>query len=195
MTRLDNRLNTILSVRGSLPFHGETFATTFETLLNTHLLNLTGDPDRDIASITSGVETSVTPPMYEFEGFSSGGVRRLWCAFEELATGPRVYLVATKGAKEATYADFGRHGPEYGNSILVARLLDLAIEAAVAANAKSIANDPVDDRVRDRYKAMGFINGEMLDLNDSTSIEKALRFADDQYQGWLNKGGAFVDPW
>lgn len=195
MTRLTTRLKHVESLRGTpSSFDGKAFAAHLHQLLTSHVLNLTGDTNRDIVRVDVFVDNSGSLPMYGFEGEAATGLCRLWCAFEEHPTGPKVMLVATKGTTKATFLEFGESGANYGNSILIARLLDLAIEAAVA-HATTIENDPCDHRVEAHYTAMGFERGRTLDLTNSSSIRTALAFIDDVYQVWLHNGSQFRDPW
>jgi hypothetical protein len=70
-----------------------------------------------------------------------------------------VVLIATKGALVADDTLFGRAGPDVGNSVLVARLLHVALFALRSTGVIAVRNEPYDVRVRRLYEDMGFQNG------------------------------------
>ena len=93
-----------------------------------------------------------------------------------------VLLVATKGPARADDSIFGKSGPSIGNSLLVGRLLHVAVFALRSADILAVRNDPYDARVRRLYEDMGFQNGELLVLDDLPSMTTMFGYVAQTYQ-------------
>lgn len=148
------------------------------------LLNLTGDDYRDIDT----VEHRWEPPFSHHVGRWKQ-IPRLNALVElgkhtepENSACASVTLFATKGQTRAEGAPLlGTRGPEVGNSVLVARLLHVAIVALRESHIVSITNDPVNEQLREHYREMGFTNGERLALHEPVSLVTAFEFIGDVY--------------
>lgn len=150
-----------------------------EAALRSHVVGcFGGDSDRDI----DGLMTYQDPTGCLYIGTWQGHPR----LNVGIAVDPRrvadVLLVATKGTARADDSLFGKSGPSVGNSLLVARLLHVAVFALRAADVLAVRNDPYDGRVRRLYEDMGFKNGGLLVLDDLPSLTTMFDYVAQTYQ-------------
>jgi hypothetical protein len=94
----------------------------------------------------------------------------------------KVSLIATKGGVSADENCYFKAGPDIGNTVLVARLLHVAVFALKSSGIVEVTNDPLDQRVRQHYTDMGFYNGERLPLTDLAALTKTFTYVDVAYQ-------------
>jgi len=127
-----------------------------ETALRTHLIGaLGGDPHRDIDAI----DVLRDPDGRLFWGKWRGHLRLTAGIMIDDRSTAEVVLIATKGALVADDTLFGRAGPDVGNSVLVARLLHVALFALRSTGVIAVRNEPYHVRVRRLYEDMAFQNG------------------------------------
>ena len=94
---------------------------------------------------------------------------------EDLAAGPEL---------------FGQKGSKIGNSIVVARLLHVAIVTLRSGGVEVVWNEPVNELLRLYYRGMGFVDDlvnpqrQNLRLSDLTSLAKAFSFVEAVYEDW-----------
>lgn len=147
-----------------------------DAAMQSRMIGVTGDGTRDLARI----ETTPYPEGAVWGGFSAAGVQRLVAALcvEKLAASAEIQLAASKGSTNVTPQNmrFGETGPEIGNSILVARLLDTALAVLLQQGIVTVINTPYNERLRALYTSMGFDNGERLDLRNPRVLERALTY-------------------
>jgi hypothetical protein len=150
-----------------------------EAALRAHLVGgLGGDPYRDIDSI----EVLRDPDGQLYWGRWRGHLRLTAGVMIDRGSTADVLLIATKGALVADDTLLGKTGPDVGNSVLVARLLHIALFALRSTGVVAVRNDPYDARVRQLYEDMGFINGERLPLHDAAALTKVFSFIERAYQ-------------
>ncbi|HWO19779.1 MAG TPA: hypothetical protein VNO30_13430 [Kofleriaceae bacterium] len=150
-----------------------------EAALRTHLVGaLGGDPYRDIDSI----EVLRDPDGQLYWGKWRGHLRLTVGVMIDHASTAEVMLIATKGARVADDLCLGKTGSDVGNSILVARLLHVALFALRSTGVVAVRNEPYDARVRRKYEDMGFAHGEHLPLDDAAALTKAFAFIEQMYQ-------------
>lgn len=106
-----------------------------------------------------------------------------------------VLLIATKGTVPADESLFGKSGTTIGNSLLVGRLLHIAVFALTASGVVAVRNDPYDVRVRRLYEDMGFQAGEYLPLHDLGALTTMFAYVEQTYKHHA-AGGRFslADP-
>lgn len=149
--------------------------------LNRYLTNLTNDPFRDI----DRVDMLRDPGGSRYFGFFKSTCRLLaGLMVDESKKEAEVLLIATKGSTEAGPNLFSHSGPEIGNKILVARLLHVAVFTMRSSGIAYIRNDPADDRVRGIYIQMGFVNGEILDLSNASSLIRTFEYIERVYSNY-----------
>lgn len=194
--RVALRLAALEATRGAPPFDPEAFGMLLESSFGEEIPNLTGDAERDIATISVARENGETGCAFELTGHAASGVCRLWCAFDHAYDDAiAVFIAVTKGEEEASCESFGRSGPDFGNRALVAKALDLTLAAAIPCGLRRIVNDPWDARVRGIYAAMGFTNGESLYLDDPGCLTMALEFIQHAYDAAEVEHAGFTPPW
>jgi hypothetical protein len=166
------------SLLGMVVRRGDPYAV-LEAALRTHLIGaLGGDPARDIDSI----EVLRDPDGQLYWGRWHGHLRLTAGVMIDREATAEVMLIATKGNLIADHSLFGKTGPEVGNSVLVARLLHVALFALRSTGVVAVRNDPYDARVRQLYEDMGFVDGKRLSLDDATALTKAFSFIEQAYQ-------------
>lgn len=174
----ESKTNAVLALPVAPPIDLAALGGALIVAFRSHLLALTGDVTRDLIRVEMTLDVSGWG--VRFEGFGAHDRRRLdLVAVVEPAD--RAIEVALVVTKSDTVADlerpiFGFAGPDIGNAVLVARLVDAAIPVLVAGGVNSIRNHPIDERVRAIYRRMGFANGEVLDLRDAAALGQV--FAD-----------------
>ena len=152
---------------------------TLEAALRSHLVGCVGgDPDRDIDALT----TYQDPTGCLYIGTWQGHPRLNVGVAIDAKRVADVMLVATKGAARADDSLFGKSGPRVGNSLLVGRLLHVAVFALRSSDVLAVRNDPYDARVRGLYEDMGFKNGEVLILDDLPSLATMFDYVAKTYQ-------------
>lgn len=191
------RLRELTGALNGVSFDPAGLADRLLSLVEGHALGLTGDPDRDITRVTAARETTGEAGCaFELEGFAEDGTRRLWGAFDVSDVGTIEILIAvSKGNQPASIETFGQHGPLLGNRLLVAVLFDLTLTAAAQSGVSRVINHPVDDRVRSIYAAMGFEQGEVLDLAAPESLRWAVHFLDVAFEEGAQRFPGFQRPW
>lgn len=126
------------------------------------LLNLHGSPDRDITEATVSVSSRHLTLKGSYTASGSAPIVRLMVDIDflsepgmpcELAV---VALVATKRATDVHDIVLGQTGADIGNSTLVARLLEICLQAFRRTGWRVVVNQPVNDELRRHYRAMGF---------------------------------------
>lgn len=142
-----------------------------------HLLHITGDADRDLDEVE--LQTDHTGHM--FLGSWHNRLRLITGFRLTPAKEADVVIISTKGQREADAALLGVVGPDIGNSILVARLLHVAVFYLRAVGVSAIINDPYDSRVRGLYQTMGFANGERLSLDDLAALTTLFQYVQQHY--------------
>jgi len=163
----------------NMPVAGGDPYRTLEAALRTHLLgSVGGDPDRDIDAL----DTYQDPTGCLYVGTWRGHPRLNAGVAIDSKRVADVLLVATKGMARADDMIFGKTGPGIGNSVLVGRLLHVALFALRSADIVAVRNDPYDARVRRLYEAMGFRAGEYLPLDDVGALSKTFAYVDQTYQ-------------
>lgn len=118
-----------------------------------------------------------------FIGYSRHVVRLLVSVrIDQHSKTAEVTLRATKGDRDALAStDWGAQGREVGNSLLVARTFHVGLVALRRGGVHSLINHPYDSRVRARYAAMGFIDGERIDLTSLSAIVRPFDFIAEIY--------------
>jgi hypothetical protein len=149
-----------------------------ERALRSHLLHAFGDSDRDIDDLTTREDS--TGCLYI--GTWQGSPRLVAGVAVDTQRVADVLLVATKGHVRADAALFGRSGPNIGNSLLVGRLLHVAVFALRSASVVALRNEPYDARVRRLYQDMGFSRGELLPLDDVSATTMLFEYVEASYQ-------------
>lgn len=176
-----------------------TIITDLHAGLSRHLVNLTGDPQIDIDRVDTLPQTGDAYYLGTYQGrrrilaalmlsgssgsASASGARAPGTASVTQAS---VLLIATHGSLEAApdlmWSDpTSPPAPGRGNPLHVARLLHVTIFYLHAAGFAVLHNDPVNARVRRHYEAMGFSNGENLDLGTHGQLTRAFRFVAQVY--------------
>lgn len=141
-----------------------------EDALRKHLVGaLGGEPARDIDSI----EVLRDPDGQLYWGKWQGHLRLTAGVMIDRDATADVFLVATKGDVIADDTLLGKTGPNVGNSVLIARLLHVALFALRSTGVVAVRNDPYDARVRRLYEDMGFVGGVRLPLDDASAVTKA----------------------
>ncbi len=160
-----------------------TTASDFCSALNQFSGNLTGDPYRDVDRVASELH----PNAAVFLGMH-GSTCRMYGALQfDTSQEASITLLVTKGSLDALDPGlFGQSGPDIGNRLLVARMLDIAISTLRERGVRYLVNEPFDERVARIYRRMGFVdrseNSQLLDLNDSVSLERAFEFVAQAYE-------------
>ena len=193
--RTDRRLAELQGLRSNKPFDPEAFGALLEATFGRELPGLTGDPDLDIVRVTVESEGEGVGSTYELKGYSEGGTCRLWCAFDTQDGGIEVYIVITKGTTEASIDLFGEDVDDVGNPAMLFRVYDLTLAAAMASDLRQIRNNPCNLKLRRLYRWMGFRNGEILDLDNLASVQRALRFIERVYDETEGAHVGFERPW
>ena len=188
---IDGRLNAI-----SLPerqrFSFEAFMEDLLARCRASMLELTSDAERDVVSFA----TEVLGDYYDIRGLAAAGHVRLLLSIRELdATIIEATVLAAKGEIEVDAEALGRSGTLFGNRVHVTRGFDVLLETAMEHGVRRIVGSPVDDRVRALYVVMGFVRGEVLDLDDARSIERAVTWIDTQYDSCEDRFPGFERPW
>lgn len=151
-----------------------------------HALKVSGEADRDVDRFDPIVDPN-EPSCFGIDGYA-GPKRRFVARLALHAVGAQrhvqIALIVTKGAQEATAdgAQLGAYGAHFGNSILIAASLHVAVFYLRAAGIDVLANVPHDARVRARYVRMGFDNGERLELGSEAALTKIFRFVENVYK-------------
>lgn len=176
----------------SIPLPGEIdVAVAFEAIrasLEEHACGLTGASDRDIERI----DASLQGVDAVFVGYAGDRARLLVSlTFDRQERAAEITIRATKGAVDITEVDWGSQGPHVGNRALVARLLHLGIVTLRRVGVRFLRNKPWNARLRSLYSAMGFRNGEELDLDDLDAISKAFDHIERHYGRF---GLSMADP-
>lgn len=211
--RRRRRLEWILGQEGQ-DFSPQSLGRHLEQLFARQLVDLTGDARRDVCRFDAEVDAyndrAGKPCIaYEIRGFGDAGTCRLWSCFEcreeSHVVTITVHVVATKGSREASLELFGKRGPDIGNSLMLARLFDLTLEAAVRCGVRYIENTPWqwDPELTSLFVAMGFSRGErdgepvlLLDLLQENAIDRALSFVEQVYLAeGQRESFCFVHPW
>lgn len=150
-----------------------------EAALRAHVIgSIEGDPRRDI----DGLEAYQDETGCLYHGTWHGHVRLTAGITIDDHRVADVLLIATKGSLPATDAIFGKAGPDVGNSILVARVLHVALFALRSADVVAVRNDPFDARVRRMYQDMGFHRGSYLPLDDATALTRTFAYVASAYR-------------
>lgn len=162
--------------------------------LEARALNLTGDMSRDLIC----VEFSRLGEVFLFEGYSAGQVRLVlaWLTCQDAATIGIQFLIATKEPQDADVDLLGRAGNQIGNSVLVACALDILLEVACKSGVRDLLCNPVDERVADHYRRMGFVDhGTRFPVHDAEARLRACMFLDQVYAHAERTFPAFHRPW
>jgi hypothetical protein len=159
------------------------FAESLLDAFQRELPTLVGDSLRDVGAITlDSADNADGWSFHEYVGHAPSGIRRFWAAVTCAVPGEiEIFLVVTKGDVEAVETEFGTSGPDRGNSCLVARAFDVALDVARMAGIRRLVCSPIDERVRARYALMGFVDGELLDLDDPACVGASHRFVEHEY--------------
>jgi hypothetical protein len=163
----------------NMPIVGGNAYLALETALRDHIVGyLGGDPDRDIDSLSAYQDATGCLYIGTWQGHPRLNVG--------VAVDPRgvadVLLIATKGSARADESIFGKSGPSIGNSLLIGRLLHVAMFALRSAGIAAVRNDPVNTRVRRLYEDMGFHAGEYLPLDDLAALTTTFGYVAQTYQ-------------
>jgi hypothetical protein len=194
VSRVDERLGVLSALAGRAA-PGQ-FPDHLEAVLNRALPNLTGDVAYDVVCITRDVFQTHAASIYQFSAMAVSGEQRLWAlVVPDALRRIELHLVATHGSISAEPSLFGVSGPEIGNRPLVTVAFDALILSAVATGMAGLQNTPVDERVRDLYRAMGFTDGERLDLGDPNAVAAAMHYVDAQYWELSQRFRHFRRPW
>lgn len=108
-------------------------------------------------------------------------VHRPSLTFDPTECAAEITIRATKGPVDITEVDWGSEGPRVGNGALVPRLLHLGIVTLRSVGVRLSRNKPWNDRLRSLYSAMGFRDGEELDLDDLDAVAKAFDYIERAY--------------
>lgn len=192
--RVGKRLGQLNARRRELEFDPEAFGDRLELALQKALLELTGEPERDIVTVEGSHDSGAG---FLFEGYGSDGTRRFWCVIYYTLESADLHLniALTKGKQVASEDCFGQSGRDFGNRVMLARAFDTLLDTAVACGVRHLKNQPWDDRVRAIYTAMGFEDGEYLDLANSEHLRLAVEFIESVYDLASNEHDGFTPPW